>query len=175
MVRPRRLGHLGVVVHDMDAMIDFYCDVLGLELSDRMPYPDDSPWFELSWLRVDSDHHALSFLLPRAPGGKEAYCTGLHHVAFQMETFEDLKQAYGEVRSRGLSLAGPARRGGPGSQVRFYFHDPEGNIVELYWGLDQIGWDGSVRKFMPIEPIDLEALTLDEFLAWKAVAHDPVR
>jgi catechol-2,3-dioxygenase len=168
-VRPRRLGHLGVVVHDMDLMIDFYCDVVGMELSDRMPYPEDSPWFELSWLRVDNDHHVLSFLLPRKPAHSDPMGTGLHHIAFQMETFEDLKAAYTDVRARDLRLAGPARRGGPGSQVRFYFHDPEENIVELFWGLDQIGWDGNVREFMPIEPIDLDALTRDEFLAWKAV------
>lgn len=177
-VRPRRLGHIGMVVRDMDRMIAFYCEALDMDLSDRMPYPEDSPFIESAWLRCDNDHHVLSFFTLRQPPAEPerpanaapVWGFGLHHVAFELTHFEELRRALAYVREHDLPLQGPPRQGGPGSQIRLYFRDPEQNIVELYWGLDQIGWDGSVRPYPEIEAVDLDTITEQEFLAWKGTA-----
>lgn len=49
-------------------------------------------------------------------------------------------------------------------------HEPEGNLVELYWALDQVGWDGRSRPYPPIEEVDLETFDVAAFLAWKGGA-----
>lgn len=59
------------------------------------------------------------------------------------------------------------RRRGPGCQLRLYFWDPEDNLIELYWGLDQIGWDGRARPYPPLTSIDLESFDVDAWLEAK--------
>ena len=167
-IRPVRLGHVGLAVRDLRRMVDFYCGVLGMEVSDRMAYPEGSAVAEGVWLRCNTDHHVLAlFQLTGAASGEAAQGFGLHHVAFELGSFEALRQAAREVRERHGPLRA-SRQGGPGCQLRIYFPDPEGNLVELYWGLDQVGWDGRSRPYPPIEDVDLETFDLDAFLAWKA-------
>jgi catechol 2,3-dioxygenase len=165
-VRPVRLGHVGLAVRDLATMVAFYCDVLGFEVSDRMTYPEDGALVEGAWLRCNSDHHALALFQPAEAAGA-AGPFGLHHLAFELAGFDDLRRAARVVRERHGPLHA-SRQGGPGCQLRVYFRDPEGNMIELYWGLDQIGWDGRSRPYPPIEDIDLEAFDLDAFLAWKS-------
>jgi catechol 2,3-dioxygenase len=163
-VRPLRLGHVGIAVRDMERMVDFYRTALGMDVSDRMAYPDGGPIRQAVWLRCDTDHHVLAlFELAGAPDGRSS----LHHVAFELGSFEELRRAARYVREHHGPLQA-VRRGGPGCQLRIYFPDPEGNLVELYWALDQIGWDGRSRPYPPIEEFDLEDFDVEAFVAWKA-------
>lgn len=175
-VRPRRIGHIGLVARDLARMVAFYEDTLGMLVSDRMPYPEDSPFEEAVWLRINTDHHVISMFGLRDGGDgngsdREAR-PGMHHVAFEMESFEDLRQIARHVREAAIPLQG-VRTGGPGCQLRLYFWDPEDNLIELYWALDQIGWDGASRPFPPVEAIDLEAFDVDAWLEWKGPAFKP--
>lgn len=176
--RPRRIGHIGLVARDLEGMVDFYCTVLGLQVVDRMPFPESSPLRDGVWLRLDSDHHVISMFDLRAPGEPptgephQVRDSGLHHIAFEMASFEDLRRAARAVREREIPVQG-MRTGGPGCQLRLYFWDPEDNIVELYWALDQIGWDGRSRPFPPVETIDLESLDVDGWLESKGPEFAP--
>jgi catechol 2,3-dioxygenase len=169
-IRPLRLGHVGLAVRDMDRMVHFYCTVLDMQVSDRMAYPDGAPLVEGAWLRCNADHHVLALFTPRAADeARGAY--GLHHLAFELGSFDELRRAARHVAEH----HGPpraVRQGVPGCQLRVYFPDPEGNLVELYWALDQVGWDGRSRPYPPIEDVDLETFDVDAFLAWKAGGPD---
>jgi catechol-2,3-dioxygenase len=132
-----------------------------------MAYPPESPLLEGAWLRCGSDHHCLVlFGLRRPSGPTSGLAIGLHHLAFELGSFDDLVAAHRTIRGRELPVQ--ARIGGPGWQVRVYFHDPDGNQVELYWDMDRIGWDGRSRPFVPVQVIDLESFDLDAYLATKA-------
>jgi len=157
---------VGIAVRDLDRMVDFYCGVLGMQISDRMRYPDGAPLVEGVWLRCNTDHHVLALFRPRAPADGATGTYGLHHVAFELGSFEELRRAASHVREHHGPLRA-ARQGGPGCQLRIYFPDPEGNLVELYWALDQVGWDGHSRPYPPIEEIDLDTFDVDAFVAWK--------
>ncbi len=168
--RPRRIGHVGLIARDLERMVRFYCDVLGFHVADRMTFSETSPIRDGVWLRIGTDHHVLSVFDLREgeapPPPEDAYPipnSGLHHVAFEMASFEDLRQAARQVREEQIPLQG-MRTGGPGCQIRLYFWDPEGNIIELYWALDQIGWDGRSRPYGPVETIDIESLDVDRWL-----------
>jgi catechol 2,3-dioxygenase-like lactoylglutathione lyase family enzyme len=166
-IHPRRLGHVGLAVRDMDRMVDFYRSVLGMAVSDRMAYPEDAPLREGTWLRCGADHHVLALFTQRRDGAADGRTgAGLHHLAFELGSFEELRAAARVLRDRQVTVEA-VRQGGPGCQLRVYFRDPEDNLVELYWGLDQIGWDGRSRPYPPIEQIDLEDFDVQAFLAWK--------
>jgi catechol 2,3-dioxygenase len=175
-VRPRRLAHVGLVARDLEGFVTFYEEALGFQVSDRMPYPEDSPFYEGVWMRVNSDHHVISVFglrdVPDKPAEPRGPHPGLHHLAFELQSFEDLQRAARYVRERGLPLQG-MRTGGPGCQLRLYFWDPEDNMVELYWGLDQIGWDGRARPFPPVTSIDLETMDIDAWLTAKGSEFQP--
>jgi catechol 2,3-dioxygenase-like lactoylglutathione lyase family enzyme len=175
-VRPRRISHVGLVARDLARMVGFYEDTLGMLVSDRMSFPEDSPFDEGVWMRIDSDHHVISMFGLRDGGesngdGRRPH-PGMHHVAFEMESFEDLRRIGRHVRKSGIPVQG-MRTGGPGCQLRVYFWDPEDNLIELCWALDQIGWDGATRPFPPVETIDLEDFDVDAWLEWKGPAFKP--
>lgn len=169
-IRPRRIGHIGLLARDLEGFVAFYERVLGLQVSDRMPFSDEFPWYEGVWLRCNSDHHVISVFglrdAPAEPSSARGARPGLHHLAFEVATFEELQQAARYVREHDIPLQG-MRTGGPGVQLRLYFWDPEDNIVELYWAMDQVGWDGETRPYPPVTPVDLETIDIDEWLAMK--------
>jgi catechol 2,3-dioxygenase-like lactoylglutathione lyase family enzyme len=152
-------------------MVEFYCEVLGLQVSDRMPYPEDHPLLEGVFLRCNSEHHVISMFGLRDPSTAEETPRGegkpgMHHVAFELGSFDELLQAVRYARQHDLPVRS-VRQGGPGCQLRIYFWDPENNLIELYWGLDRIGWDGRSRPWPPIEEVDLETLDIEAWVEWK--------
>jgi catechol 2,3-dioxygenase-like lactoylglutathione lyase family enzyme len=171
----RRLGHVALTVSDVDAAVAFYGDVLGLTVSDRetIQLPDER-LVEGAWMRCGTDHHCIALFSPAAgpasPNGADPRDRpGLNHLAFELATFAELQAAHAALKARGVEIVAQ-RQYGPGSQVRFYCLDPDGNRVEIYWDLDQVGWDGVTREPRTIEDIDLEAYDLDAFLAYKRSA-----
>jgi catechol-2,3-dioxygenase len=175
-IRPRGIGHIGLMARDLEAFVSFYEQVLGMQVSDRMPFSEDFPYYEGVWLRCNSDHHVISVFglrdAPDAPSTARAARPGLHHLAFEMESYEDLLRAARYVREHDVPLQG-MRTGGPGDQLRLYIWDPEDNIVELYWAMDKVGWDGTTRPFPPVTNVDLEALDIEEWLDAKGSEFKP--
>ena len=170
-IRPRRLQHIGLVARDLERMVEFYCEVLGLQVSDRMPYPEDYPIREGVFLRCNTDHHVISMFGLRNPlaageSSRREDKPGMHHVAFELGSFEELRDAIRSIRARDLPVRS-VRHGGPGCQLRIYFWDPEDNLIELYWALDQIGWDGRSRPWPPMEEVDIETFDVEAWLRWK--------
>jgi catechol-2,3-dioxygenase len=177
-IRPLRVGHFGLVARDLGRMVDFYENVLGMQVSDRMPLPEDSPFYEGVWLRINTDHHVLSMFGLRAAAamngdgaGREPR-PGVHHLGFELASFEDLRAAVRHAREHDVPLQG-VRSGGPGCQLRVYLWDPEDNMVELYWAMDQIGWDGASRPYPPVEPMDVETFDVEAWLEWKGPQFKP--
>ena len=160
-LRVGRLGHIGVAVRDMERSVRFYTDVLGMRLTEQFTYGEDEVGHGVavlagSFVRSDTNHHALSlFTLRHAVEPPQGSTFGLHHIAFQMESSSDLLALYKRFEEQGIPIVN-ARRGGPGNQPRFYGRDPDGNLLEFYWSIDQIGWDGVARPYPPIEEIALE-------------------
>lgn len=169
-VAVEKIGHIGIAVRDMERTIRFYTEVLGLRLTEQFEYPEDEIGHGVAvtagaFVRCDTTHHCISiFTLKQGAEEVEGVGYGLHHIAFEIATPERLLELYRDFKSRGVEIVN-ARRGGPGNQPRFYARDPDGNLLEFYWGIDHIGWDGRPRAYPPIEEIDLEAFDFEAFLA----------
>lgn len=174
-VRVRRLGHIGLTVRDIDRTVAFYSRYLGMRLTERFEYPEEAIGHGVAvaagaFIRCDTTHHELSIFRMRkdilgddAPDAPQ-YGFGLHHIAFELATPSDLLALFRKMREDGVPIVN-ARKGGPGNQPRFYARDPDGNLLEFYWGIDQVGWDGIPRHYDPIEEIDLLNFDFDAYLA----------
>lgn len=167
----RRIGHIGLAVRDIDASVRFYTEMLGLRLTEDFTYPEDEVGHGTTvsagaFVRCDSTHHCISiFELKGSPEDHETKSPyGLHHLAFEMDSAQDLLALYRRFKQEGVPIIN-ARRGGPGNQPRFYARDPDGNQLEFYWGIDEIGWSGIPRVYPDIEEIDLESFDFEAFVA----------
>jgi catechol 2,3-dioxygenase-like lactoylglutathione lyase family enzyme len=184
--RPSRLGHVGIVTRDLDQSVDFYTGPVGLRLSERFVYPDRPVGHGAyvaagAFVRCEATHHCMSIFVLKegvAPPAEIDIPTmldhGLHHIAFEMATPEQLLDKYREMRDGGVEIAN-CRRGGPGNQPRFYALDPDRHLLEFYWGIDEIGWQGEPRAYPPIEEIDLEEFDFDQFLRDREQAASSLR
>lgn len=164
-IRVSRLGHVGLAVRDIDRTVEFYERFLGMKLTEKFEYPKEKVGHGVAvvagaFIRCDVTHHELSIfrmrddILPADAPDAPAYGFGLHHIAFELATPEDLLGLYRTMRDANVEIVN-CRKGGPGNQPRFYARDPDRNLLEFYWGIDQIGWVGVPRRYDPIEEIDL--------------------
>ncbi|MCH8064135.1 MAG: VOC family protein [Chloroflexi bacterium] len=95
MVKPKQLGHLVLRVRDIDRSEAFYNDVLGLHTTTKRP----GAMVFLSAGDDASHELALMSVGPDAPG-PEKDRVGLYHFAWEMESFEDLKELYKDMKTR---------------------------------------------------------------------------
>jgi catechol-2,3-dioxygenase len=124
--RPRRLGHFILFARDVEAQAQFYCDVLGFRISDRIA--DGYAAF----LRTsgDSDHHVFAMLKSDAPG--------FHHASFEMGDIDQAEMASATFLSKGHRHAWGPGRHGVGSNYFHYFRDPWNGMTEYFCDIDYI-------------------------------------
>ncbi|HYE91861.1 MAG TPA: VOC family protein [Terriglobales bacterium] len=150
----RKIGHVVLNVTDLEAAERFYTEVLGLQVSDRYP-PTMVPGGML-FMRVSTDHHGVALV-----GGASAQDKStLNHFAFEVGSPDEVFRARAWLRKHGVPIVFEGRRRA-GCQLAVEFRDPDGNNLEIYWGIDQVGTDGSVRPASEWR----QALTLEDAVA----------
>ena len=135
-IRTRKLGHLVLMVRDLEASTRFYTEVLGLTVSDRIAD-------QMVFLRAGEDHHdlALSRLPPDAPDRDTppSYTRpGLEHFSYYVESLDEMQRAVEVARSHGVTIERGIGQHGPGGNWFLVFKDPDGNNVEIYTEMQQI-------------------------------------
>ena len=130
MIQIKGLDHVVIRAKGVEAMIEFYCDVLGCVVERK-----SSPEFGLTQLRAgDSliDIVAVESEIGRMGGaapGKDG--RNMDHFCVRLEPFDEEPirehlERYGVVGSK-LET----RYGAEGNGPSIYIQDPEGNTVEL--------------------------------------------
>jgi len=130
MIRIKTLDHVVIRARDAEAMIGFYCDVLGCVVERR-----SSPEVGLVQLRAgDSliDIVAVDSEIGRMGGaapGKEG--RNMDHFCVRVEPFneETIREHLAQHGVVGSKLE--TRYGAEGNGPSIYIQDPEGNTVEL--------------------------------------------
>jgi len=150
----RKIGHVVLNVRDLEASVRFYTEVLGLAVSDR--YPAAMVPGGMVFLRYDTDHHGVALVGGAGPteGGS------LNHFAVEVGSLEEVFRARAWLRRLGVPTHFEGRRRA-GCQIAVEFKDPDGNNLEIYWSIDQVGTGGHVRP--PSEW--RQALTLEDAVA----------
>jgi len=134
----RKLGHVVLNVTDLEASVRFYTGVLGLDVSDR--YPDTMVPGGMVFMRCNADHHGVALV----GGASKGERSSLNHFAFEVATLDEVFRARAWLRKHDVPIVFEGRRRA-GCQIAVEFQDPDGNNLEVYWGIDQVGTNGYVR------------------------------
>jgi methylmalonyl-CoA/ethylmalonyl-CoA epimerase len=125
------IDHVGIAVTDLEASVERYRSVLGVEPSHRERVEEqgvEEVLFDVAGSAIQllgalgADTPVGRFLARRGPG--------LHHVAYRVE---DLAEELRRLRSDGVRLVDDApRRGSRGTSIAFVHPSAiEGSLVEL--------------------------------------------
>ncbi len=118
------LSHIVLHVKDLDKMVDFYTNMLGLikyrENPGRMVFLTADPTI---------DDHQLALVKGREDGGKL-----IAHIAWKVETPAEIKEFYDRFKAQGVPIDHCVSHAYTemGNTVSCYFLDPEGNRIEVY-------------------------------------------
>jgi catechol-2,3-dioxygenase len=158
MIAVRRLNHAVLFVSDLARAVEFYREVLGMTVIATEPRAN------AAFLRTSQsdNHHDLGlFGLGRGASRPPRGFVGLYHLAWQVDTIDDL------VAAREVLLASGALRGesSHGATKSLYGVDPDGNEFEIMWMLPREQW-GSYESSAPVEALDLTA----ELSRWSGVS-----
>ena len=134
-----KIGHVVLKVRDLERSVEFYTKVLGFKVSDA--YPDSMIPGRMVFMRCNPDHHGLALI---GGAAHEAANTELNHLAFEVATIDEVLRAREHLRRHNVPIEFDGRRRA-GAQVAVEFRDPDNHMLEIYWGLDQVGSDGRTR------------------------------
>ena len=119
----KKLLHTRMRVSDMEQTIQFYTDVLGLEVLERKVSPRGS---HLAFLKVPNSEELIE-LTSFPPSGPVRVQEDLVHLAFQVESLDD---TIASLNAQGVKITDGPTQSSSGS--RFIFIDaPDGYEVEL--------------------------------------------
>lgn len=118
---PRRLAHVALRTNQLDAMVDWYCMVLGCRIAHRSG--------KVAFLTYDEEHHRIALLaMSEFPPKPEGLTVGFAHAAFAVDSLAELLGTYVRLRDVGIL---PVRSINHGPTVSFYYADPDANQVEF--------------------------------------------
>lgn len=168
-LHPKGVNHLALSTRDMKGQLEFWCDVLGCPLK------------ALYWMHgVEGAFHGFVELaedsyvafVQHPENGKDiewgvthsgnpgapVTAGAMQHVAFHVDTMDDLLAMRDRIRSRGIQVLGPMDHGFIQS---IYFAGPEGLSLEVACGsaIDERAWiDPEVRDLCGISEADVAAM-----------------
>jgi len=147
-----RIGHVHLKVSDIQRSLDFYCGLLGFEITTT--YGADA-----AFISAGGYHHHIGLNVwhskngPPAPRGS----AGLYHTAILYPGRKDLAFIFQRLRKADYPLTGAADHG---VSEALYLDDPDKNGVELYWDRPREQWpkkpDGSLNMYT--RPLDYNSL-----------------
>lgn len=134
------IRHTGIIATDMDKALEFYCDLLGLEV--LIDVQQDSEWLEkltaypgkrrVVMLEAPDGNRIEIFQFydhpKEAPKKVETGDIGCSHVCFRVD---DVEAAYKELRAAGVECNSEPLVSPDGFARVMYCHDFDGTIVEM--------------------------------------------
>jgi catechol-2,3-dioxygenase len=155
-VQAVRLNHAVLFVAHVETSIEFYQRAFDMQVVAREPRA------HAAFLRLprSGNHHDLGLFGVGAQPPRPRGSLGLYHLAWQVDTIDELQQARQTLADLG-ALAGESSHGATKS---LYAADPDGNEFEVMWMLPKHAW-GEFENAAPIERLDLAA----EVSRWSGV------
>ncbi len=146
------IGHVHLKVAHLEVALDFYCRILGFEIT--MRYGKDA-----AFVAAGGYHHHIGLNTwyskdqPVAP----VHSPGLFHISILYPERKNLAAIYRRLLDFQYPLTGAADHG---VSEALYLNDPDKNGVELYWDRPVSHWptqaDGSLDMYT--RSLDLDAL-----------------
>src|SRR5258705_13806479 len=140
MPRVIGLGHVGLYVRDLERMVGFYRDVMGMQVTKQN-------WRAgIVFLSSDPEtvDHEIALMRGR-PSPEDPHL--IQQISMRVDTLDDLRDFHRRLRAEGYRIERVVNHA---SAIGCYFFDPEGNCAEVFWVTERDSW-------VPVSiPIDLE-------------------
>src|SRR5262245_53269728 len=130
--KPVAIDHVNIFVRNAQRSYEWYRDIFGFYTQDIF-YHQGTEKPRAVFLSADPDHaHDIAlFEVGEQAALQDKGQVGLNHVAWRMETLDDLKEMYGRLQARGVKT----RVADHTISLGVYFSDPDGNGLEVYYEL----------------------------------------
>lgn len=174
-LHPNGVNHLALSTRDMKGQLEFWCDILGCPLKALYWMHGVEGTFH-GFVELDKDSYVAFVQHPdnakdieygvthAGNPGAPVTAGAMQHVAFNVDTIEELYEMRDRIRSRGIQVLGPMDHGFIQS---IYFAGPEGLSLEVATGsaIDERAWiDPEVRDLCGISEAEVAAMTApDDF------------
>jgi catechol-2,3-dioxygenase len=145
-----RLNHAVLYVRDVERTVAFYRDVFGFSQVAGFP---GAAFLKAPGSTNDHDLGLFQVGAQAGPSGAGRSTVGLYHLAWEVETLDDLEEHLHRLSDAG-ALAGMSDHG---TTKSLYGHDPDGLEFEVVWLVPAHLLDGSQLSDDPRpKPLDLE-------------------
>ena len=125
------LQHVGIITPNLDAMIDWYRQTIGLTVNKRVSVPPGrAPFTSVAFASNDEINHRMSFFeVPDATiDADRSRHARVQHIAFAYGTLDDLLGTYARLKKLGMK---PMWAADQSFRTAIYYADPDKNILEL--------------------------------------------
>jgi catechol 2,3-dioxygenase-like lactoylglutathione lyase family enzyme len=121
-------SHMGIYVHDIAVMEDFYRRVLGFTVTDRgeLDTPN-GPVFLVFLSRDPREHHQIVLATGRP---RNLPFNIINQISFRVRDVAALRYFHAALKQERISDLAPITHG---NAISLYFRDPEGNRIELFF------------------------------------------
>jgi catechol 2,3-dioxygenase-like lactoylglutathione lyase family enzyme len=145
LARPFKISRIGPVrlfAENMEEMVRFYRDDLGLTITEEVKYKGHRCVF----LRANTEHHTMAlYPLELREELRLRSDTTLLSFGLQLASYKQLRDAIAFLKSNGVTIKYLPPELFPGIDYCAFAIDPDGFAFQLYYYMEQIGWDGKPR------------------------------
>ena len=138
--KPRKLGHVNIFVRNAARARAWYEDLLGLHTYGFTPGRAAFMTSDLG----NSHEVALIEVGEDAPGPQQGQ-VGLNHMAWYMDSLDDLKELYFRIKERNIAIE---RVSDHGHAIGIYIRDPDGNGIEVSYEMPSSEWGHDPNGYM---------------------------
>lgn len=141
------IGHVKVKVENLQRSIEFYQDVLGLDILEQTA--------STVKLTTDGKTSFLSLEQPKDVLPKEGKTTGLYHFAILLPDQSALANIVLHLVEKGIRFGSSDHL----VSEALYLHDPDGNEIEIYRDRIPAEWEWNGDEVdMAVDPLDFQNL-----------------
>jgi catechol 2,3-dioxygenase-like lactoylglutathione lyase family enzyme len=162
MARVTGLGHVGIYVRDLERMVAFYRDVMGMQIT-KQNWRAGAVFLSADPETVD---HEIALMRGR-PSAADPHL--IQQISMRVATLDDLRTFHRRLVAEGYRIEAVVNHA---SAIGCYFFDPEDNRTEVFWVTGRACW---VPTANPIDIEQSDEVVLAEVdRIWNQLRHVPV-